>query len=107
MMQTLKPGNYGAASSGYWAGACVPAWRASFYIANVKTLRPEVAAMASSVNGLTPLWIFFIASMAIVGAVVLAGLVASWWMLLPVMLIFFGSVTGVLFIIMRQLRDDG
>ena len=63
--------------------------------------------MANGVNGLAPLWIFFVASMAIVGAVVVAGLVASWWMLLPVMLIFVGSVTGVLFSIMRQLRDDG
>jgi len=63
--------------------------------------------MENGVNGLGPLWIFFVASMAIVGAVVLAGAVDSWWILVPVMAIFVGSVTGVLMSIMHQLHNDG
>lgn len=63
--------------------------------------------MENGVNGLGPLWIFFVASMAIVGAVVLAAAVDSWWILFPVMTIFFGSVAGVLASIMHQLHNDG
>jgi fatty acid desaturase len=63
--------------------------------------------MENGVNGLGPLWIFFVASMAIVGAVVLAGAVDSWWVLAPVMAIFFASVGGVLMTIMHQLHNDG
>jgi fatty acid desaturase len=63
--------------------------------------------MENGVNGLGPLWIFFVASMAIVGAVVLAGAVDSWWILVPVMAIFFGSVAGVLMSIVHQLHNDG
>ncbi|HET8673108.1 MAG TPA: hypothetical protein VFL87_05710 [Thermoleophilaceae bacterium] len=62
--------------------------------------------MANRADGLGPLWIFFVASMAIVGAVVLAGAVDRWWILLPVMLVFFASVTGVLLSIMHQLRNE-
>jgi fatty acid desaturase len=63
--------------------------------------------MDNGVNGLGPLWIFFVASMAIVGAVVLAGAVDSWWVLVPVMAVFFGSVAGVLMTIVHQLHNDG
>jgi hypothetical protein len=63
--------------------------------------------MENGVTGLGPLWIFFVASMAIVGAVVLAGAVDSWWILVPVMAIFFGSVAGVLMSIVHQLHNDG
>jgi hypothetical protein len=63
--------------------------------------------MENGVNGLGPLWIFFVASMAIVGAVVLASAVNSWWILLPVMAVFFASVAGVLMSIMHQLHNDG
>ncbi len=63
--------------------------------------------MENGINGLGPLWIFFVASMAIVGAVVLAGAVDSWWILLPVMAIFFGAVAGVLMSIVHQLHNDG
>ncbi|HET8673018.1 MAG TPA: hypothetical protein VFL87_05255 [Thermoleophilaceae bacterium] len=62
--------------------------------------------MENGVNGLGPLWIFFVASMAIVGAVVLASAVDSWWVLVPVMMIFAGSVAGVMMIIMHQLHNE-
>jgi fatty acid desaturase len=62
--------------------------------------------MASKADGLGPLWIFFAASMAIVGVVVLAGAVDRWWILVPVMFVFFASVTGVLLSILHQLRND-
>jgi hypothetical protein len=77
----------------------------------VKTLSTEVVAMAHSdwrpIDGLGPLWVFLVASLAIVGAVVAAGAVDRWWILIPVMGIFFAAVVGVLSSIMRQLRDDG
>lgn len=48
-----------------------------------------------------------VASLAIVGAVVLAGAVDRWWILVPVMCVFFVSTFGVLASIMRLLRDSG
>jgi hypothetical protein len=45
--------------------------------------------------------------MAIVGGVLATNAVDSWWILVPVMLVFFVSTFGVLATIMWQLRDDG
>jgi hypothetical protein len=59
------------------------------------------------IDGLGPLWMFLVASLAIVGAVVLAGAVDRWWILAPVMFVFFASTIGVLASIMRLLRDSG
>ena len=59
------------------------------------------------IDGLGPLWMFLVASLAIVGAVVLAGAVDRWWILVPVMCIFLVSTFGVLASIMRLLRDSG
>jgi len=59
------------------------------------------------IDGLGPLWMFLVASLAIVGAVVLAGAVDRWWILVPVMGVFFASTFGVLASIMRLLRDSG
>jgi hypothetical protein len=59
------------------------------------------------IDGLTSLWVFLIATMAIVGGVIAANAVDSWWILVPVMLVFFASTFGVLATIMWQLRDDG
>jgi hypothetical protein len=50
---------------------------------------------------------YLFASLAIVGAVVLAGAVDRWWILAPVMCVFFASTFGVLASIMRLLRDSG
>lgn len=50
---------------------------------------------------------YLVASLAIVGAVVLAGAVDRWWILVPVMCVFFLSTFGVLASIMRLLRDSG
>lgn len=58
-------------------------------------------------DGLTSLWVFLIATTAIVGGVIAANAVDSWWILIPVMLVFFASTFGVLATIMWQLRDDG
>lgn len=59
------------------------------------------------IDGLGPLWMYLVASLAIVGAVVLAGAVDRWWILVPVMCVFFLSTFGVLASIMRLLRDSG
>ena|SRR5689334_13234575 len=59
------------------------------------------------IDGLGPLWIFFFATLAIVGGVILANAVDRWWILVPVMCVFFASAFGVLLSIVRQLRDDG
>ena len=58
-------------------------------------------------DGLTSLWVFLIATMAIVAGVIATNAVDSWWILVPVMLVFFVSTFGVLATIMWQLRDDG
>ena len=50
---------------------------------------------------------YLVASLAIVGAVVLAGAVDRWWILVPVMCVFFTCAFGVLASIMRLLRDSG
>jgi hypothetical protein len=59
------------------------------------------------IDGLGSLWMYLFASLAIVGAVVLAGAVDRWWILAPVMCVFFASTFGVLASIMRLLRDSG
>ncbi len=68
---------------------------------------PRPAPDGRSIDGLGPLWMYLIASLAIVGAVVLAGAVESWWILAPVMCVFFVSTFGVLASILRLLRDSG
>jgi hypothetical protein len=52
------------------------------------------------------LWVFLIASLAIVGAVTVAGAVDSWWILVPAMAVFFTSTVAVLATIMWLLGDD-
>ena len=70
--------------------------------------RPEPpSSQVRPVDGLTSLWVFLIATMAIVGGVLVTNAVDSWWILVPVMLVFFTSTFGVLATIMWQLRDDG
>jgi hypothetical protein len=59
------------------------------------------------IDGLGSLWVFFGATLAIVGGVIVANAVDRWWILVPVMCVFFASAFGVLLSIMRQLRDDG
>jgi fatty acid desaturase len=59
------------------------------------------------IDGLRPLWVFLLASLAIVAAVTVAGVVESWWILVPVMGVFFTATFGVLATIMWQLRDNG
>ena len=68
---------------------------------------PRPAQDDRRIDGLGPLWIYLVASLAIVGAVVLAGAVDRWWILAPVMCVFFASTFGVLASIMRLLRDSG
>ena len=68
---------------------------------------PRPAQDDLRINGLGPLWMYLVASLAIVGAVVLAGAVNSWWILAPVMCVFFVSTFGVLASIMWLLRDSG
>jgi hypothetical protein len=58
------------------------------------------------IDGLRPLWVFLIAALAIVGAVTVTGEVDRWWILLPVMAVFFISTFGVLATIMWLLGDD-
>jgi fatty acid desaturase len=58
------------------------------------------------IDGLLPLWVFLIASLAIVGAVTVTGAVDSWWILVPAMAVFFISTFAVLAIIMWLLGDD-
>lgn len=59
------------------------------------------------IDGLRPLWVFLIASLAIVGAVTVTGAVDRWWILVPVMGVFFTATFAVLATIMWQLRDNG
>jgi hypothetical protein len=68
---------------------------------------PRSTRDGRSIDGLGPLWMYLVASLAIVGAVVLAGAVDRWWILAPVMCVFFVSTFGVLASIMRLLRDSG
>ena len=58
------------------------------------------------IDGLRPLWVFLVAALAIVGAVTVTGAVDSWWILVPVMAVFFISTFGVLATIMWLLGDD-
>ena len=58
------------------------------------------------IDGLLPLWVFLLASLAIVGAVTVAGAVDSWWILVPAMAVFFISTVAVLATIMWLLGDD-
>jgi hypothetical protein len=58
------------------------------------------------IDGLRPLWVFFVAALAIVGAVTVTGAVDSWWILVPVMAVFFISTFAVLATIMWLLGDD-
>ncbi|HXD59114.1 MAG TPA: hypothetical protein VN606_14400 [Thermoleophilaceae bacterium] len=68
---------------------------------------PRPAQDQRTMDGLGPLWTFLVAALAIVGAVVLAGAVDRWWILVPVMCVFFSCTFGVLASIMRLLRDSG
>jgi fatty acid desaturase len=68
---------------------------------------PRSAQDGRSIDSLGPLWMYLVASLAIVGAVVLAGAVDRWWILAPVMCVFFVSTFGVLASILRLLRDSG
>jgi hypothetical protein len=58
------------------------------------------------IDGLRPLWVFFVAALSIVGAVTVTGAVDSWWILVPVMAVFFISTFAVLATIMWLLGDD-
>ena len=58
------------------------------------------------IDGLLPLWVFLLASLAIVGAVTVAGAVDSWWILVPAMAVFCISTVAVLATIMWLLGDD-
>lgn len=59
------------------------------------------------IDGLRPLWVFLVACLTIVGAVRVTDAVNSWWILVPVMAVFFTATFGVLATIMWQLRDSG
>jgi hypothetical protein len=59
------------------------------------------------IDGLRPLWVFLVASLAIVGGVWVTGAVDRWWILVPVMGVFFSATFAVLATIMWQLRDNG
>ena len=58
------------------------------------------------IDGLLPLWVFLLASLAIVGAVTVAGAVDSWWILVSAMAVFCISTVAVLATIMWLLGDD-
>ena len=51
--------------------------------------------------------IFFAAALIVVVAVVVAGAVDRWWVLVPVMLVDFTVVFGVIATINHLLADDG
>lgn len=59
------------------------------------------------IDGLGPLWVFLVATLAVVGVVVVAGAVDSWWILVPGMCVYFAATFGALASIMRMLEDDG
>jgi fatty acid desaturase len=73
----------------------------------VEAAAPAPLSDGRRIDGLRPLWVFLLASLAIVAAVTVAGAVESWWILVPVMGVFFTATFGVLATIMWQLRDNG
>jgi fatty acid desaturase len=68
---------------------------------------PETPDPEERADGLGPLWVFSIASLAVVGVVVVAGAVNSWWILVPGMCVYFAAAVAALASIMRLLDDDG
>ena len=58
------------------------------------------------IDGLGPLWVFLVASLAVVGAVTVTGAVDRWWILVPAMGVYIISTVAVLAAIMWQLGDD-
>jgi hypothetical protein len=59
------------------------------------------------IDSLRPLWVFLVACLTIVGAVKVTDAVDRWWILVPVMAVFFSATFAVLATIMWQLRDNG
>lgn len=51
--------------------------------------------------------VFLAATLVMVVAVIAVGAVNDWWILLPVMLVDFGTTFLVVAFIMRLLADDG
>jgi len=76
-------------------------------VAPVREAAPARPDGGRRIDGLRPLWVFLIASLAIVAAVTVTGAVDRWWILVPVMGVFFTATIAVLATIMWQLRDNG
>jgi hypothetical protein len=53
------------------------------------------------------LLVFVAATLVMVAAVIVVGIVERWWVLVPVMLVDFATTFGVVAYIMRLLADDG
>ena len=53
------------------------------------------------------LLVFVAATLVMVAAVIVVGIVARWWVLVPVMLADFATTVGVVAYITRLLGDDG
>lgn len=53
------------------------------------------------------LFVFLVATLVMVVAVVAVGVVGSWWVLVPVMLVDFVTTGGVIGYIVSLLDDDG
>jgi hypothetical protein len=51
--------------------------------------------------------VFLAATLVMVAAVIVVGIVARWWVLVPVMLVDFATTFGVVAYIARMLADDG
>jgi hypothetical protein len=58
-----------------------------------------------SVSGL--MFVFVTATLVMVTAVIVVGIVDRWWVLVPVMLVDFATTFGVVAYIIRLLADDG
>jgi hypothetical protein len=51
--------------------------------------------------------VFLAATLVMVAAVIVVGIVGSWWVLVPVMLVDFAATFGVVVYIARLLADEG
>jgi hypothetical protein len=51
--------------------------------------------------------VFLAATLVMVTAVIVVGIVGRWWVLVPVMLVDFATTFGVVAYIARLLADDG
>jgi hypothetical protein len=53
------------------------------------------------------LLVFVAATLVMVAAVIVVGIVGRWWVLVPVMAVDFAATAGVVGYILRLLADDG